>query len=331
MAQIPLAASAATSSPAETGSSRSLIIVTMLFFMWGLLTSLNDVLIPHLKSIYTLELRPGHAGAVLLLRRLLHRLDSGRRADQAHRIPERRGDRPDHRGHWLRAVLSGGGQRLRAFPVCLLRTGRGHHDPAGGGESLRHRARRSQDRLQPPDADAGLQLAGHDSRAAVRRHPDPVGRSAGDRRRQPAVGGRTGGASRPGSRRGAGSLPDPGRRIAAARHRVRARAPAARSPTPTTPPCRSTTPDPVHLSPPEPDTRRRRDFPLRRRGGQHRQLPGQFLRREQHRRPAAGGRRQIRQLLLGRGDGGPLHRLRRDALRQSRARPWPSTRHVRWP
>jgi len=32
----------------------SLIILTILFFMWGLLTSLNDVLIPHLKSIYTL-------------------------------------------------------------------------------------------------------------------------------------------------------------------------------------------------------------------------------------------------------------------------------------
>jgi FHS family L-fucose permease-like MFS transporter len=31
-----------------------LVIVTILFFMWGLLTSLNDVLIPHLKAIYTL-------------------------------------------------------------------------------------------------------------------------------------------------------------------------------------------------------------------------------------------------------------------------------------
>ncbi|MES3023517.1 MAG: sugar MFS transporter [Pseudomonadota bacterium] len=30
-------------------------VVTLLFFMWGLLTSLNDVLIPHLKSIYTLS------------------------------------------------------------------------------------------------------------------------------------------------------------------------------------------------------------------------------------------------------------------------------------
>lgn len=46
----------AQSSPAAAGGNHlnSLIILTILFFMWGLLTSLNDVLIPHLKSIYTL-------------------------------------------------------------------------------------------------------------------------------------------------------------------------------------------------------------------------------------------------------------------------------------
>ena len=32
----------------------ALVIVTILFFMWGLITSLNDVLIPHLKMVYTL-------------------------------------------------------------------------------------------------------------------------------------------------------------------------------------------------------------------------------------------------------------------------------------
>ena len=43
------------SSYAGQGSTTGpLIIVTILFFMWGLLTSLNDVLIPHLKSVYTL-------------------------------------------------------------------------------------------------------------------------------------------------------------------------------------------------------------------------------------------------------------------------------------
>jgi FHS family L-fucose permease-like MFS transporter len=36
-------------------NSSALVIVTVLFFMWGLLTSLNDVLIPHLKAVYQLS------------------------------------------------------------------------------------------------------------------------------------------------------------------------------------------------------------------------------------------------------------------------------------
>src|SRR6266478_3769583 len=35
--------------------SRPLTIVTTLFFMWGFLTSLNDILVPHLKSIFELS------------------------------------------------------------------------------------------------------------------------------------------------------------------------------------------------------------------------------------------------------------------------------------
>src|SRR5258707_10611237 len=35
--------------------ARPLAIVTTLFFMWGFLTSLNDILIPHLKSIFELS------------------------------------------------------------------------------------------------------------------------------------------------------------------------------------------------------------------------------------------------------------------------------------
>lgn len=50
-----------TSSPSFTPSGRThtdyraMSIATALFFMWGFLTSLNDVLIPHLKSIFTLS------------------------------------------------------------------------------------------------------------------------------------------------------------------------------------------------------------------------------------------------------------------------------------
>jgi FHS family L-fucose permease-like MFS transporter len=50
-----------TASSTRAGEARNgththaLVIVTLLFFMWGLITSLNDILIPHLKSIYTLS------------------------------------------------------------------------------------------------------------------------------------------------------------------------------------------------------------------------------------------------------------------------------------
>jgi FHS family L-fucose permease-like MFS transporter len=45
--------------PASTDSAQNytpaLIVLTSLFFMWGLITSLNDILIPHLKAIFTLN------------------------------------------------------------------------------------------------------------------------------------------------------------------------------------------------------------------------------------------------------------------------------------
>jgi FHS family L-fucose permease-like MFS transporter len=44
-----------SSTPASGSNTFPLTVVTILFFMWGLLTSMNDVLIPHLKSVYTLN------------------------------------------------------------------------------------------------------------------------------------------------------------------------------------------------------------------------------------------------------------------------------------
>src|SRR5215470_16022881 len=40
---------------AEPNYTRPLAIVTTLFFMWGFLTCLNDILVPHLKSIFDLS------------------------------------------------------------------------------------------------------------------------------------------------------------------------------------------------------------------------------------------------------------------------------------
>jgi FHS family L-fucose permease-like MFS transporter len=44
------------------GNPVALTVVTVMFFMWGFITSLNDVLIPHLKSVFDL----GYSGALLV-------------------------------------------------------------------------------------------------------------------------------------------------------------------------------------------------------------------------------------------------------------------------
>ena len=52
----PGATTLASTNGNENGANTApLVIITILFFMWGLLTSLNDVLIPHLKAKYTLN------------------------------------------------------------------------------------------------------------------------------------------------------------------------------------------------------------------------------------------------------------------------------------
>lgn len=50
-----------SSAPSSSGQSYTapLATVTTLFFMWGFLTCLNDILIPHLKSIFGLNYRQG--------------------------------------------------------------------------------------------------------------------------------------------------------------------------------------------------------------------------------------------------------------------------------
>jgi MFS transporter, FHS family, L-fucose permease len=52
----PNSSTTAASSPWSTSSYRGpLMVVTTLFFMWGFLTCLNDILVPHLKPIFDLN------------------------------------------------------------------------------------------------------------------------------------------------------------------------------------------------------------------------------------------------------------------------------------
>ena len=53
---VPVSVDRAAASPAGSDAKHTtpLVVLTTLFFMWGGLTSLNDVLIPHLKAIFSL-------------------------------------------------------------------------------------------------------------------------------------------------------------------------------------------------------------------------------------------------------------------------------------
>jgi MFS transporter, FHS family, L-fucose permease len=53
MTAAPIATRSAAVAPQDY--TRPLAVVTSLFFMWGFLTSLNDILVPHLKSIFDLS------------------------------------------------------------------------------------------------------------------------------------------------------------------------------------------------------------------------------------------------------------------------------------
>src|SRR6266581_1213893 len=59
---IPADAAPAAPLTASQDYSRALGVVTTLFFMWGFLTCLNDILVPHLKSIFDLS----YAGVMLI-------------------------------------------------------------------------------------------------------------------------------------------------------------------------------------------------------------------------------------------------------------------------
>lgn len=44
-----------TAANEKTANTSALVVLTLIFFMWGFLTSLNDVLIPHLKAVFALN------------------------------------------------------------------------------------------------------------------------------------------------------------------------------------------------------------------------------------------------------------------------------------
>ena len=140
-----------------------LATVTTLFFMWGFLTCLNDILVPHLKSIFDLNYTQSQLiqfaffGAYFVFSMPSAKLvdwmgyqksmvvgpaDHGTRS-----VPVRAGSECA-----VVSVISG-----RAYRAC----GR-DHVPAGSGESLCHGVGQAGDGFESAESDASVQLARHD-------------------------------------------------------------------------------------------------------------------------------------------------------------------------
>ena len=169
-----------TISAPDTGKNyrAPLAMVTTLFFMWGFLTCLNDILIPHLKAIFDLN----YAQVMLVQLAFfgayaVFSIPSGFIIE---RIGYQRMMVAGLLTMGLGAALFVPAATAPSFPLflaALIILAAGITALAGFRQSLRCIARPGENRLQPSDLDASIQLFRHIHRAIVWRHPDPRHRS----------------------------------------------------------------------------------------------------------------------------------------------------------
>ena len=237
----------------------ALIALTSLFFMWGLITSLNDILIPHLKALFDLS----YVEAMLIQfcffgAYFVMSFPSGY-------LVEKVGYR---NGIVTGLAVAGVGcaafypaataALLRAFSGRTLCTGVRHHAAAGRRQPLCRHPGRSANGSEPVEPHAGLQFGGHDGRPLGRGDHDPVG----DVRR---------------CRGDPDALPDSCRHVIRHCNRLLQAQPAADL-------CRHAahgrrrhrSPQPQRLAVPPSGPRRGCHLCLCRRRGDHRQFPGQL-------------------------------------------------------
>ena len=136
--------------------------------MWGFLTCLNDILVPHLKSIFDLNY-----AEVMLIQfcffsaYFVFSIPSGK-------IIERIGYQKMMVAGLLTMGLGAllvhsGGERALVSAVSggADHPGGGHHRVAGFGEPIRRGAGPGAHRVQPAEPDAGIQFAGNHGRSLL--------------------------------------------------------------------------------------------------------------------------------------------------------------------
>ncbi len=94
----PNTATTATAPDSGQSYGAPLATVTTLFFMWGFLTCLNDILVPHLKSIFDLNYTTVPADPVRIFWRVFHFLVTLRQTCRLDWLSEVDGGGSSHHG-----------------------------------------------------------------------------------------------------------------------------------------------------------------------------------------------------------------------------------------
>ena len=123
---------------AETGQDAPelRLFIFALFFIFGGITSLNDVIIPKLKELFTLTYAQVMLVQSAFFAAYLIVSLPGRGVGPAHGLYARRRRRAaDHDAGCLLSCRSSPVGRVRHVPAGAVRAGGGHHHRAGGGQS----------------------------------------------------------------------------------------------------------------------------------------------------------------------------------------------------
>ena len=158
--------SLAVTAPRKTGLA--LTVVTTVFFMWGFVTVLNDILVPHLKALFelnytqTMLIQFTFFSAYFLMSmpssRILARV--GYQKSIVLGLAVMGCGRP--------ALLPGGrGQVLPPVSRRAVGARLRDHALAGRRQPLRRATRGAREGIQPPEPGAGVQLARNHHRARI--------------------------------------------------------------------------------------------------------------------------------------------------------------------
>ena len=168
--------------PAIPNYTRPMAVVTTLFFMWGFITCLNDILVPHLKSLFDLS----YAKVMLVQFAFFsaYFFFSWPWSKVVNRIGYQKTMVAGLLTMAVGAFLFLPAASIVSYPLfltALIILGGGITGLQVAANPYVVAIRQTENGIQPHGPDAGVQLARHDDRAEARRAADSERRAAGHR------------------------------------------------------------------------------------------------------------------------------------------------------